>query len=61
LVKRRGYGWIEDQVIDVIGALFGGFVFSRSGVYVGGLAGQSISATAGTVLSLFLLRYLRRV
>jgi uncharacterized membrane protein YeaQ/YmgE (transglycosylase-associated protein family) len=60
LVKRRGSGWVEDLIIGVIGALIGGFLFGRLGVNTGGLVGSLISATVGSVILLFLLRYIRR-
>ena len=60
LVKRRGSGWVEDLIVGVIGALIGGFVFGLLGVHFGGLVGDLISATAGAVILLFLLRYIRR-
>ena len=60
LVNRRGSGRVEDLIIGVIGALTGGFAFGLAGVNLGGLVGKMISATEGAVVSLFLLRYIRR-
>jgi uncharacterized membrane protein YeaQ/YmgE (transglycosylase-associated protein family) len=61
LVKGRRYGWIENMVIGMIGALIGGYVFGLLGVSAGGLVGSLITATVGAVMFLFLLKIIRRV
>jgi len=61
LVKGGGFGLIGDLVVGVIGAFFGGFLFSTFGVSAGGgLIGSIIVATIGAVVLLFLVRLIKR-
>jgi uncharacterized membrane protein YeaQ/YmgE (transglycosylase-associated protein family) len=57
-----GYGLIGDIIIGIVGAFFGGWLFSKLGVNTpfGGLAGVIFTAFIGAVVLLFLLRLLRR-
>jgi uncharacterized membrane protein YeaQ/YmgE (transglycosylase-associated protein family) len=61
LMKGRGFGWLVDMIVGVIGALIGGYVFGLLGVNIGGTVGELISATVGAVIFLFLLKLLKRV
>jgi len=61
LVKGGGFGLVGDLVVGVIGALLGGFLFSRFGVSAGGgLLGSIIVATIGAVILLFIVRLIKR-
>jgi uncharacterized membrane protein YeaQ/YmgE (transglycosylase-associated protein family) len=60
LVKGRGFGWVANLVVGVIGALIGGFIFGQLGVSTPGLTGELISATVGAVILLFLLKVVRK-
>ncbi len=60
LVKGRGFGWLENMIVGVIGALIGGFLFGRLGVNTSGDIGALLSATVGAVILLFLLKFLRK-
>lgn len=61
VVKGGGYGVVVDIVVGVIGALIGGFVFQRSGVFAGaGLLGSLIVATIGAIILLFVLRLIKK-
>jgi uncharacterized membrane protein YeaQ/YmgE (transglycosylase-associated protein family) len=61
LMKGRGFGWLVDMVVGVIGAVIGGYVFGLLGVSFGGTLGELVSATVGAVIFLFLLKLLKRV
>jgi uncharacterized membrane protein YeaQ/YmgE (transglycosylase-associated protein family) len=61
LMKGRGFGWLVDMIVGVIGALIGGYVFGLLGVNFGGTVGELVSATVGAVIFLFLLKLLKRV
>jgi uncharacterized membrane protein YeaQ/YmgE (transglycosylase-associated protein family) len=60
LVKGRGFGWLANMIIGVIGALIGGFLFGQLGVSTGGNFGELLSATVGAVILLFLLKVLKK-
>ena len=62
IVKGGGYGVVGDIIVGVIGAVIGGFLFQRLGVFAGsGLLGSLIVATIGAVILLFVLRLIKRV
>jgi uncharacterized membrane protein YeaQ/YmgE (transglycosylase-associated protein family) len=61
LMKGRGFGWLVDMIVGVIGALIGGYVFGLLGVSIGGTLGELVSATVGAVIFLFLLKLLKKV
>jgi len=59
--EGRRVGVVGDIVIGMIGALIGGFLFQRSGVYGGGgLLWSLIVATIGAIILLFALRLFKR-
>ena len=59
--KGSDFGLVGDLIIGCIGALLGGFIFSRLGiVIIGGLIDSLIIATLGALLLLWLLRLLKR-
>lgn len=61
IVKGGGYGIIGNLAVGVIGALLGGFLFSKLGVSAGGgLVGSLIVATVGAIVLLLLLRLIKR-
>lgn len=56
-----GYGLLGDIVVGIIGAIFGGWLFSALNISTpfGGLAGTIFVAFIGAVLLLLILRALR--
>jgi uncharacterized membrane protein YeaQ/YmgE (transglycosylase-associated protein family) len=56
-----GYGIIGDIVIGIVGAFFGGWLFSQLGVHTpfAGLAGTIFVAFVGAVVLLLILRAIR--
>lgn len=62
IVKGYGFGAIGNVVVGIVGAVFGGWLMPRLGLFVGGdIAGQIISATAGAVVLLVLIGFVRRI
>ena len=60
IMKGGGYGLLGDIVIGIIGAFVGGTLFGLLGISAGGLIGQIITATAGAVVLIFVLRLLKK-
>lgn len=60
LTKGRDFGLFGNLIVGVIGALLGSFVFGILGIAAWGLIGRLLIATAGSVLLLYLLRFVRR-
>jgi uncharacterized membrane protein YeaQ/YmgE (transglycosylase-associated protein family) len=59
IMRGRGFGVLMDLLIGIVGSLLGGLVFGLLGLYASGLIGSLVVATAGAVLLLYLVRYLR--
>ena len=60
IMSGGGFGILGDMVIGVIGAFIGGFAFGLLGFTASTLIGQIISATAGAIILLFLLRLIKK-
>ena len=60
IMKGGGYGLVGDLIVGVIGALVGGFLFGALGLRAGGLLGSLLTATAGAVVLIWLLRFVKR-
>jgi uncharacterized membrane protein YeaQ/YmgE (transglycosylase-associated protein family) len=62
VVKGGGFGLIGDIIIGIIGAVVGGFVFSKFGVSIGaGIVNDIITATIGAVILLFVIGLIRKI
>jgi uncharacterized membrane protein YeaQ/YmgE (transglycosylase-associated protein family) len=60
-MKGGGFGVVGDIVVGVVGALLGGFIFTKLGVSSGGsIVGAIIVATIGAIVLIFLLRLIKR-
>ena len=59
IMRGTGFGVLGDLVVGVIGSLVGGFVFGLLGISSYNVIGSIAIATAGAVLLLYLIRYLR--
>ena len=56
-------GWLENIIVGIIGAFLGGFLFSPltgRGTYFDWNVGSFVVAVIGAVVSLFILRLVRR-
>jgi len=60
LTKGRGFGWAGNLVVGVIGAVIGGALFRIIGLGAYSLVGRIICALVGSLLFLWLLRFVRR-
>lgn len=60
VMRGGGYGLVGDMIVGVIGALIGGWLFSKLGIAAGGLIGAIIVAFVGACLLIFLLRVIKR-
>jgi uncharacterized membrane protein YeaQ/YmgE (transglycosylase-associated protein family) len=60
IMKGGGYGVVGDIVVGVIGALIGGWLFTKMGVASVGLLGAIIVATIGAIILILLLRLVKR-
>ncbi len=61
IMKGRGLGLIGNLVVGVVGSVLGGFVFSFLGLSAHGWIGTLLMATAGAVLLLFLVGFLKKL
>ena len=59
IMRGTGFGLLGDLVIGVVGSLLGGFVFGLLGISSYNLIGSIAIATAGAILLLYLIRYVR--
>lgn len=61
IVKGYGFGIIGNIVVGIVGAILGGWLLPQLGLFPGGnIIGQIISATAGAVVLLVLISFVRR-
>lgn len=62
IVKGYGFGAVGNVVVGIVGAVFGGWLMPRLGLFAGGdVIGQIISATLGAVVLLVLISFFRRI
>ena len=59
IMKGRGYGVLLNILVGIIGAFVGGFLFETFGIMTTGLAGELITATAGAVVLIWLIRVIK--
>ena len=61
IVEGYGFGLVGNIVVGIVGAVVGGWLLPQLGLFPGGnLTGQLISATAGAVVLLLLITFVRR-
>jgi len=56
--RGRGFGCIADILIGLVGALLGGWIFTKLGILGGGLLFSLAAATVGAVLLVAVARLL---
>jgi uncharacterized membrane protein YeaQ/YmgE (transglycosylase-associated protein family) len=61
VMKGGGYGVLADIVLGILGAVLGGWIFTRLGISAGGgLVGGIVVAFVGAVVLVAIARVLRR-
>ena len=60
LMKGRGFGFLGNLIVGVVGAVLGGFLFRILGLATSGLVGSLVTATVGAVVLLFLVGMLKK-
>lgn len=50
LTRGRGFGCMVNVILGLIGAVLGGWIFSKLGIYVLGFIGSLAAATVGAVV-----------
>jgi uncharacterized membrane protein YeaQ/YmgE (transglycosylase-associated protein family) len=62
IVKGYGYGLVGNIVVGIVGAVFGGWLLPRLGLFANAdIIGQIISATIGAVALLLVIGVVRRI
>jgi uncharacterized membrane protein YeaQ/YmgE (transglycosylase-associated protein family) len=56
LTRGRGFGCIVDVILGLIGAVIGGWIFTRLGVALWGFWGSLAAATVGAVILVAIAR-----
>lgn len=59
VVKGRGFGFLGNLIVGVIGAVLGGFIFHLIGISANNLLGSLVCAFVGSLVLLFLLRFIK--
>ena len=61
LMKGRGFGFFGNIIIGIIGALLGGFLFSKLGIVAGGILGSLIIAVIGAMILVFIIGLFKKM
>jgi uncharacterized membrane protein YeaQ/YmgE (transglycosylase-associated protein family) len=54
--RGRGFGWIADIILGMVGAILGGWIFSKLNIHGGGLLYSIAAATVGAVILVAIAR-----
>lgn len=58
--KKRGFGLPVNIIIGIIGAVIGRYVFDFLDISIRGFVGSVVSATAGAVILLFVVKLIKK-
>jgi uncharacterized membrane protein YeaQ/YmgE (transglycosylase-associated protein family) len=58
LTRGRGFGCVVDVILGLIGAVIGGWIFTKLGILLWGFWGSLAAATVGAVLLVGIARLL---
>lgn len=61
LMKGRGFGLFGNIIVGIIGALLGGFLFSKLGIAAGGIIGSLIIAVIGAMILVFSIGLFKKI
>ena len=54
IMRGGGFGLLTNMGLGVVGALFGGLLFSLLGISAGGILGGIVTATVGAIAILYI-------
>ena len=54
--RGRGFGCVADVILGLVGAVLGGWIFTRLGIFSGGILYSIAAATLGAVLLVVVAR-----
>ncbi|MEM7500520.1 MAG: GlsB/YeaQ/YmgE family stress response membrane protein [Pseudomonadota bacterium] len=54
IMRGGGFGLLTNMGLGVVGALFGGLLFSLLGISAGGILGSIVTATVGAIAILYI-------
>ena len=60
IAKGQGFGLLGNMIVGIIGAFLGGFCFNLLGLGAHNFLGQLICAVVGSLIFLWLLRFIRK-
>ncbi len=62
MLKTGGFGALGNMILGVLGAMVGGYLFRYFGISAGGgLLGSIVTATAGAVVLIVVIRLVKRI
>ncbi|HJY86088.1 MAG TPA: GlsB/YeaQ/YmgE family stress response membrane protein [Candidatus Acidoferrales bacterium] len=60
IMKGRGFGFLGNLIVGVVGSLLGSFLFGLIGLAAYGLLARLLMAVVGAVVLLYLISFIRR-
>lgn len=60
ILKGRGFGFVGNLIVGVLGAVAGGFLFKLLGLATTNILGSLISATVGAIVVLLLVIFINK-
>lgn len=60
ITKGRGFGIVGDLVVGILGSLLGSFIFGIIGLAAYGLLGRLVVSVVGALVSLWLIRMIKK-
>jgi len=60
IMKGRGFGFLGNLIVGVVGSLLGSFLFGLIGLAAYGLLARLLMAVVGAVMLLYLISFIRR-
>jgi uncharacterized membrane protein YeaQ/YmgE (transglycosylase-associated protein family) len=60
IMKGKGFGFLGNIIVGVIGAVLGGLLFSLLGISAGGTIGSLVTAVVGAVVLLYLVGLIKK-
>lgn len=61
IMRGRGFGWIVNLLVGLVGSIVGGWVYGLLGFQTGGVLGILLMSVIGAVVLLFILSFFNKV